>query len=91
MMGTLTPLLIGAAAMAALVVALFFLRFWRQTRDSLFLWFAIAFATDAATRLLEGLTHVSDDQEAFVYVPRLITFAFIILAIVQKNRPSQRR
>jgi hypothetical protein len=37
--------------------------------------------------LLEGLTPVADDREAFVYLPRLITFAFIILAIVQKNRP----
>jgi uncharacterized protein DUF5985 len=91
MMGPLTPVLIGATAMAALVVALFFLRFWRQTRDNLFLWFAVAFATDSATRLLEGLTPVTDEREALVYLPRLITFAFIILAIVQKNRPSQRR
>jgi len=90
MTGTLTPLLIGAAAAASSVVALFFLRFWRQTRDALFLWFAIAFATDAATRLLEGLSPVSDEQEPFVYIPRLITFALIILAIIQKNRPSQR-
>jgi len=90
-MDPLTLLLIGAAAMAALVVALFFLRFWRQTRDSLFLWFAIAFATDSATRLLDGLTPLSDDREPFVYIPRLLTFAFIILAVIQKNRPSQRR
>jgi len=90
MSDTLTPILIGAAAMASLTVALFFLRFWRQTRDGLFLWFAIAFATDAATRLLEGLSPVSDEREPLVYIPRLITFALIILAIVQKNRPSQR-
>jgi len=90
MTGTLTSMLIGAAATASFTVALFFLRFWRQTRDRLFLWFAIAFATDAATRLLEGLTPVSSEREPLVYVPRLITFALIIAAIVQKNRPSRR-
>ena len=76
--------------MASFTVALFFLRFWRQTRDKLFLWFAIAFATDSITRLLEGLSPLSDDREPLLYVPRLITFALIILAIIQKNRSSQR-
>lgn len=89
MSNTLIPLLIGATAMASLVVGLFFLRFWRQTRDQLFLWFAVAFATDAATRVLQGTTHFSDESEPFLYVPRLLTFALIILAIVQKNRPSR--
>ncbi len=44
---------------------------------------------EAATRLLEGLSPVADDREPLVYIPRLITFGLIILAIVQKNRPSQ--
>ena len=35
--------LAGAASMGFAVAALFFLRFWRDTRDSLFLSFAIAF------------------------------------------------
>jgi hypothetical protein len=83
-------MLIGAAATASFTVALFFLRFWRQTRDSLFFWFAIAFATESATRLLEGLNSVSNEREPLIFIPRLVTFALIILAIIQKNRPSQR-
>ena len=90
MTSTLTAALIGATATASLIVALFFLRFWRQTRDNLFLWFAIAFATDSATRLIECFSPVSDEHEPLVYVPRLVTFALIILAIIQKNRPSRR-
>lgn len=90
MTSTLTSMLIGAAAMASFTVALFFLRFWRQTRDSLFLWFAIAFAADSATRLLGGVSPISADREPYIYVPRLLAFALIILAIVQKNRPWQR-
>ena len=46
-----SSVLLGAVAMASLVAALFFLRFWRQTRDSFFLLFSIAFGVDAATRL----------------------------------------
>ena len=44
------PMLMGAVAMASVVAALFFLRFWSQTRDHLFLFFAAAFALDAMTR-----------------------------------------
>jgi hypothetical protein len=90
MINSLTSILIGATTMASLVVTLLFVRFWRQTRDSLFLWFATAFATDAATRLLEGLSHVSDQTGPLFYIPRLVTFALIIAAIIQKNRPTQR-
>jgi hypothetical protein len=44
---------------------------------------------ETATRVLQGTTHFSDESEPFLYVPRLLTFALIILAIVQKNRPSR--
>ncbi|HEY1543781.1 MAG TPA: DUF5985 family protein [Xanthobacteraceae bacterium] len=90
MIDVLTLILIGATAMASLVVTLLFLRFWRQTRDGLFLWFALAFAIDAATRLFEGLSHASDQTGPLLYIPRVVTFALIIAAIIQKNRPSQR-
>ena len=80
--------LLGAVAMASLVAALFFLRFWRQTRDRFFLLFSIAFCFDAATRLGLGLSEVSDEQEPFFYLARLVTFGLIIIAIILKNRPK---
>jgi hypothetical protein len=83
----LSSVMLGAAAMASLVAALFFLRFWRQSRDRLFLWFSLAFAIDAATRLMLGLGHISDEQQPFFYLARLATFCVIIFAIVQKNWP----
>ena len=82
----LNSLLLGAAAMASLVAALVLLKFWRQTRDGLFLLFAIAFGVDAAMRLLLGLSEISAEQEPFFYMARLVTFGLIIFAIVQKNR-----
>ena len=53
--------LMGAIAMASLVVALFFLRFWRKTGDRLFAIFALAFLLLGITRL--GLA-ASQDQKA---------------------------
>ena len=35
-------ILIGAIAMGWLVAGLFFFRFWRQTGDRFFLWFALS-------------------------------------------------
>jgi hypothetical protein len=90
MISTVNSVLTGAVAMASFVATLFFLRFWRQTRDSFFLLFSVAFGLDAATRLMLGLSHVSDETEPFFYIPRLITFGLIIAAIVQKNRPRKR-
>jgi uncharacterized membrane protein HdeD (DUF308 family) len=86
----ISPVLMGAVAMASFVAALFFLRFWRQTRDAFFVLFAIAFGLDALSRLALGMSHPSDEAEPFFYLARLVTFGLIILAIVQKNRPNRR-
>jgi uncharacterized membrane protein YoaK (UPF0700 family) len=85
----LNPVMLGAAATASLVAALFFLRFWRQSRDSLFVWFSVAFAMDALTRLALSLGHISDEHQPFFYLARLATFIVIIFAIAQKNWPRK--
>lgn len=82
------PALVGAIAMASLVAALFFLRFWRQTRDTFFLLFATAFGIDAVARFALSFQQVSRETEPLFYIPRLIMFGLIIAAIVQKNRPT---
>jgi len=80
----------GAVAMASLVAALFFLRFWRQTLDKFFLLFAIAFGIDAISRFWLGLDHINNEAEPLYFIPRLVTFGLILAAIVQKNRPGNR-
>lgn len=80
----------GATAMAYLTVGLFFLRFWRRTRDALFLIFAVAFwllAANAAVFTLAGL----DRNEGWAYLFRLAAFLLIIVAILGKNRRAGRR
>jgi uncharacterized membrane protein HdeD (DUF308 family) len=88
-MASASAVLMGAVAMASFVATLFFLRFWQQTRDNLFRLFAIAFGIDAATRLMLGLTHFSEQTEPFFYTARLVTFCLIIAGIVLKNRPNR--
>ena len=80
----------GATSLGYLLGAVFFLKFWRQTRDPLFLFFALAFGLDAVGRLLLGLTNVSAEMEPFFYVGRLVSFALIIIAIIRKNHRSRR-
>jgi hypothetical protein len=79
-------LILGAVAMASSIAALFFLRFWRRTHDTLFLLFALAFAVDALTRIALGLDSVGSEQEPLFYLARLVTFVLILAAIIHKNR-----
>lgn len=77
--------------MASMVAALFFLRFWRDTRDRFFLLFAIAFVIEGLNRALLGLTGVSQEHEPFFYLVRLFAFGLILVAIVDKNRTGRSR
>lgn len=83
--------ILGAVAMASSIAALFFLRFWRQTRDTLFLLFSLAFAVDAVTRLALGLGNISRENEPHFYIARLVTFTLILIAIINKNRGGSNR
>jgi hypothetical protein len=83
----MTQLLEGALVMASFSVGLFFLRFWRETHDRLFLMFALAFWVLAANWLGLGLTERAETRTLF-YVLRLIAFTLIIVAIIDKNRKS---
>jgi drug/metabolite transporter superfamily protein YnfA len=75
---------------AALVIALFFFRYWRQTRDRLFLMFAAGFLTFAVSRLILAFLDEGDEGRVFVYTLRLLAFALILAAIIDKNRsPAQ--
>ena len=77
----------GAMVTAYAVAGLFFLRFWRTSKDRLFVFFAIAFWILGIQRL--GLTLTSPDAPAGeVWLPllRLLGFLLILAAIIDKNR-----
>ena len=77
--------LTGAVSAASFVVALFFLRFWRATRDAFFLFFALSFALEGISRGAAAFLLLPDTNPAF-YGLRVIAYGLIIIAIWQKNR-----
>ncbi len=78
--------LLGMIAMGFAVAGLFFLRFWRETRDRFFALFALAFFVLAVNRL--GLVFMVERQMKgdYLYWVRFFAFVIIIIAIVDKNR-----
>jgi hypothetical protein len=81
----LIPFRTGAVTIAYLVAALFFLKFWRRTRDSLFAAFAAAFVLLAANQAAPALFGIPDEALGGVYLLKLAGFLLIILAILRKN------
>ncbi|MEC4723163.1 DUF5985 family protein [Noviherbaspirillum sp. CPCC 100848] len=87
-------ILTGAIATASFVVALYFFRFWKSTRDKLFLYFALAFVIEGGNRLvLSGLLQMSVGslEEYSVYLLRLASYSLILMGIWVKNRGSRHK
>jgi hypothetical protein len=84
------PFINGVAACGSFVAATLFLRFWRDTDDRLFLWFALAFAMFTLNWSAIALRPSVDEARYLYFVPRLVGFLLILWAIVDRNR-SQRR
>jgi hypothetical protein len=91
MSGDLIHFLWGAIAMACAVAGLFFFRFWRTTKDRLFVFFALAFWTLGLSWCSLALAHPSTETEHYQYAVRLIGFVLLIIGIVAKNRDRPAR
>jgi hypothetical protein len=76
----------GALAATALTAAVFFLKFWRQTHDRLFVMFSGAFAVLALNWIVLAVMRTSDETSYLVYLIRLLAFVLIIIAVIDKNR-----
>ncbi|HEX6912536.1 MAG TPA: DUF5985 family protein [Longimicrobium sp.] len=76
----------GVLVMSYLIVGLFFLRFWHETRDRLFGIFAAAFWMLAVQRFLLVLLEVTPREDVWLYALRLLAFVLILVAIIDKNR-----
>jgi hypothetical protein len=75
----------GAVTFAHVLAALYFLRFWRRTRDRLFLSFALAFMLFALNQGLAFVFAVYRESTSFIYILRVLGFVLIVAAIVDKN------
>jgi hypothetical protein len=62
-----------------------FFRFWRRTRDFLFLAFGLAFCLFAANQAAVALLDIPRETQSWIYLLRLAGFTLIIVAILRKN------
>jgi hypothetical protein len=90
-LSSLKVLLNGAVMMGYWAVALFFLRYWRSSRDRLFALFALAFAILGGNSAVIALLRVDDERNYYLYVARLLAFLIILYAIWDKNRAQSAR
>ncbi len=77
--------LLGIIATASFTAGIFFLRFWRDTRDSFFLLFAAFFIIEGVNRTAFLLLQRPNEGHYSMYLVRLIGFLLILVAIVNKN------
>ena len=87
----LVDFLAGAVTLGYFVAAGFFLRFWRRTRDRLFLAFAAAFVLLALNQALAAFLGAGDELTPYTYLLRVLGFVLILYAIIDKNLSSSRR
>ena len=82
---TIEGVLLGGVIAASLVASLFFLRFWRDTRDRLFLAFTVFFLAEAAIRVVQLFSEHPNDRSPGIYCIRLFALLAILIAILRKN------
>ncbi len=85
-METLVDFLSGAITVGFTVAGFFFLRFWKRTREGLFLAFAAAFWLLGLTQALLTFTDIPVEERSWLFLLRLAAFSLILVSIWWKNR-----
>ncbi len=80
--------LLGVIATTSITAAIFFLKFWRRTHDSLFLAFGVAFLIEGVNRITVLEVERPNEGSPWTYVVRLIAFLIILAGILNKNYGS---
>ena len=87
----MTQLTYGAISMASVTIALFFLRFWRNTGDRFFLYFALSFFIEGMHRIYSAALNEAGEDSPLHYLIRLLAYGLILWAILEKNLPQRDR
>jgi hypothetical protein len=82
---TLDTFLLGFVCASSLVAAIFFLRFWRATRDRLFVAFTVFFAIEGANEAYTSTLRHPNVGSLAVTLIRLLAVIGILVAILWKN------
>lgn len=96
MISNWTLFLTGVCAATFMFSAIFFLKFWRSSRDPFFLYFAFACGLISLERwlgmflsgTLERVVSTQTEANSWLYLIRFGAFVIISVAIVNKNRKS---
>ena len=81
--------LAGAVALGFAVCSLFFLRYWKRTREELFLAFALAFLLLGIGQTVLAVASIPTEERSSIYLLRLTAFLLILAAIYRKNRSAR--
>lgn len=87
----MNEMLAGAIAAGSIVAGLFFLRFWRSTRDRFFLYFALSFFIEGSSRFLLGFMGWLREEAPAYYLVRLVAYGLILVAILEKNHLGRKK
>lgn len=79
----------AVSALCAVAACALFRSYWRL-RDRFFAYFAAAFALFGASQLFLGIRNLPEGDYPYAYIPRLVVFVLILVAIVEKNRSVKR-
>jgi hypothetical protein len=77
--------LLGVIASASATAGLFFLKFWRDTRDPFFLAFSASFLIEALNRVAVLFLPRPNEGSPWIYLIRLFASLLILTAIIRKN------
>jgi uncharacterized membrane protein HdeD (DUF308 family) len=77
--------LLGVIATASFTAGIFFLRFWKKTRDRLFLAFAAFFFIEAINRIVLLCFERPSEGSPWIYLIRLLALVILLAAILEKN------
>jgi hypothetical protein len=80
----------GVIAALSLVAAVFFWKYWRRTRDGLFLGLSVGFALLTLHWSALAVVNPSDDTRHYLYIVRFFAFVVMIAGVVAKNRSPRR-
>jgi uncharacterized membrane protein HdeD (DUF308 family) len=81
----LAGFLLGVIVTSSMTAGIFFLKFWKHTRDSLFLAFGLAFIIEGLNRIAVLTVAHPNEGSPWIYLVRLLAFLLILTAILRKN------
>jgi uncharacterized membrane protein len=83
---TVVVFLQAVSATLAWVSGLLFYRFWRESRDVLFVFFSAGFTVMAFAWVLLSVISPTGEARPYIYAVRLLAFLLLIAGMIQKNR-----